>query len=259
VLAGDFHVHSFPGDGALAPWDIAHEASRRRLDVVALTNHNAMLSWRLAKALGWTPSGVLVIPAEEVTGVGFHMAAVGLDHPVSWRGSIVDAAAAVHAQGGVAIGAHPVGPFRPSYTPDAFRALDGIEAAHPGMFETERAHLEFAEVYRDALAAHPGIAAIGSTDFHTWAPLGECRTYLFVHSATAGGVIDAIRAGRTVACDAKGIAYGPPALRTLVQDDCRADATASPAGEIVGLSRTSASLTWLALVALVLLGSERPA
>jgi hypothetical protein len=97
----------------------------------------------------------------------------------------------------VAIGAHPVGPYRTSYTSDAFRTLDGIEAAHPEMFDTERAHLEFAEVYRAALVAHPGIAAIGSSDFHTWAPLGECRTYLFVRSATIDGVIDAIRAGRT--------------------------------------------------------------
>ncbi len=251
VLTGDFHVHSFPGDGALAPWDIAHEAGRRRLDVVALTNHNAMLSWNLAKALGWTASGVLMIPGDEVTGVGFHVAAIGLERPVPWRGSIVDAAAAIHSQGGVAIGAHPVGPFRTSYDRDAFRALDGIEAAHPEMFTNERAHLEFAEVYRGALAAHPGIAAIGSSDFHTWAPLGECRTYLFVRSATIDGVIDAIRAGRTVACDARGVAYGPASLSSLVGDDCRADASAPPAGEIGWLSRASATTTWLALVALV--------
>ena len=29
VLAVDFHVHSFPGDGSLAPWDLAAEARRR--------------------------------------------------------------------------------------------------------------------------------------------------------------------------------------------------------------------------------------
>jgi PHP-associated len=251
VLAGDFHVHSFPGDGALAPWDIAHEARRRRLDVVALTNHNAMLSWQLAKAIGWTASGMLMIPGDEVTSVGFHVAAIGLERPVPWRGSIVDVAAAIHDQGGVAIGAHPVGPFRTSYHSDALRALDGIEAAHPEMFNSERTHLEFAEVYRDALAAHPGIAAIGSSDFHTWAPLGECRTYLFVRSATIDGVIDAIRAGRTVACDAKGVAYGPAALSSFVRDDCHADVSAPPAGEIGWLSRASATMTWLALVALV--------
>ena len=51
ILAGDFHVHSFPGDGSLPPWEIAREARRRGLDVVALTNHNSLLSSRLAGLL----------------------------------------------------------------------------------------------------------------------------------------------------------------------------------------------------------------
>jgi hypothetical protein len=49
VLAADFHVHSFPGDGGLLPWDIVTEARRRGLDAIALTSHNNMWSWRLAR------------------------------------------------------------------------------------------------------------------------------------------------------------------------------------------------------------------
>jgi len=257
VLAGDFHVHSFPGDGALPPWDIAHEAHRRHLDVVGLTNHNAMYSWRLARALGWTPpADVLVLPGDEVTAVGFHIAAIGLDQPVPWRGSIVDVVAAIHAQGGVAIGAHPVDEYRRAFDAPAYRALDGIEAAHPAMFDTPRSWLEFAEVYRGAVAAHPSIAAIGSSDFHTWAPMGLCRTYLFVPAGhvDAAGVIAAIRAGRTVACDEDGGTRGPADLSALVQDDCRSDADASPLGEIAGLTRASNWVTSLALVTLILGG-----
>lgn len=255
VLAGDFHVHSFPGDGGLAPWDIAHEARRRRLDVFALTNHNRTWSWRLARALGWTAdtAGVLMLPGDEVTSVGFHIAAVGIDRPVDWRGSIEDVAARIHAAGGVAIGAHPVGEQRKTYDAAAFRALDGIEAAHPGLFETERLHLEFIEQYRAAVAAHPAIAAIGSTDFHTWAPLGFCRTYLFVRAATASGVLDAIRSGRTVACDARGDVHGPEALASLLVDQCRGDALAPPLGDVF-LSRLGAAAAWLSLLALVSLG-----
>jgi len=258
VLAGDFHVHSFPGDGALPPWDIAHEAFRRRLDVVGLTNHNAMYSWRLAWTLGWTPhaTGVLVLPGDEVTGVGFHVAAIGLDRPVPWRGSIVDVAAAIHAQGGVAIGAHPVEEYRRAFDAAAYRALDGIEAAHPAMFDTPASRLEFLEVYRDAVAAHPSIAAIGSSDYHTWARVGICRTYLFVQAGNVNGrgVIDAIRAGRTVACDADGATHGPADLSALVQDDCLYEADAPPLGEIAWVTRASNWITWLALVTLVLGG-----
>lgn len=255
ILAGDFHVHSFPGDGALPPWEAAHEARRRHLDVIGLTNHNAMLSLRLAGALQWKPRDVLVIPGVEVTGVAFHVAAIGMDHPVPWRGTIVDAVRAIHAQGGVAIGAHPVGPYRKSFDAAALRALDGIEAAHPEMFNTERARLEFAEVYRDGLAAHPSIAAIGSSDFHTWAPIGLCRTYLFARTPTVDGVLGAIRAGRTVACDGQGATYGPAALSAIVRDVCRDDASRAPDGDGL-LSRGSAIVAWLSLSALVLVGAH---
>jgi hypothetical protein len=259
VLAGDFHVHSFPGDGALPPWDIAHEARRRRLDVLTLTNHNATLSWHLGRLLHSNAgtSGVLMLPGDEVTSVGFHVAAVGIDRPVPWRGSIEDVAAAVHARGGLAIGAHPVEEQRHTFDDRAFRALDGIEAAHPRMLETKRMYLEYIEVYRAAVAAHPSIAAIGSSDFHTWAPVGLCRTYLFVHSADGAGALEAIRAGRTVACDGEGVTHGPPALSDLVSDDCRADAAALAAGESA-LSQTGGILVWLSLIGLVILGAKEP-
>jgi predicted metal-dependent phosphoesterase TrpH len=259
VLAGDFHVHSFPGDGGLAPWDIAHEARRRRLDVFALTNHNATWSWRLTRALDWTTatSGVLMLPGDEVTSVGFHIAAVGIDHPVEWRGSVEDVAAAIHANGGVAIAAHPAAESRKAYDAAAFRALDGIEAAHPGMFETERLHREYLEAYRAAVAARPSIAAIGSSDFHTWAPVGLCRTYVFVRAATGSGVLEALRAGRTVACDEGGEVHGPDAFASLVRDDCRVDAAAPPIGDGF-LSHLGATTAWLSLLGLVLVGADEP-
>ncbi|HEX6463479.1 MAG TPA: CehA/McbA family metallohydrolase [Vicinamibacterales bacterium] len=260
VLAGDFHVHSFPGDGALPPWEIAHEAQRRRLDVVALTNHNATLSWRLGRLLNSNAgtSGVLLLPGDEVTSVGFHMAAVGFDRPVPWRGSIEDVAAAVHGRGGVAIVAHPAVEQSHLFDAAAFRALDGIELAYPGMIDDRRLKLDLNELYRAAIAAHPSIAAIGSSDFHTWAPIGVCRTYLFVRTADGPGVLEALRAGRTVACDGKGVTHGPANLLDLVRDDCRADMSALVAGE-GSVSRAGGTLVWLSLIGLVLLGAEEPA
>jgi hypothetical protein len=123
------------------------------------------------------------------------------------------------------------------------------------MFQDERLHLQYLEVYRAAVAAHPSIAAIGSTDFHTWSPVGLCRTYLFVRAATRDGVLDAIRAGRTVACDARGDVHGPAALASLVRDECRADAAAPPTGDGF-LSTAGAATAWLSLLALVWLGAD---
>ena len=49
VLAGDFHVHAFVGDGGVAPWELGREAARRGLDVIAVTNHNQLLAARLTR------------------------------------------------------------------------------------------------------------------------------------------------------------------------------------------------------------------
>jgi predicted metal-dependent phosphoesterase TrpH len=48
VLTGDFHVHGFPADGALAPWALAREARAARVDVIGVTNHNQAVTGRIA-------------------------------------------------------------------------------------------------------------------------------------------------------------------------------------------------------------------
>lgn len=258
VLAADFHVHSLPGDGVLPPWDLAVEARRRRLDAIALTNHNSLHSWRLAEWLSPLTSragGAILIPGEELTAVGYHLAVVGVTAPVEWRQPAAAAAAAVHARGGVAIAAHPGGKTWPSLDDAAIQVLDGVEAVHPMMHLTDRARRELAAFYEHAQRVHPGIAAIGSTDYHHLAPIGLGRTYLLAKAATEAGILDAIRAGRTVACDGNGEAYGPPDLVTMVRDDCRRDAT-SPPDDDTALSRLGTCLVWLGVTALVVLGPD---
>ena len=258
VLACDLHVHCFPGDGALPPLQIAREARRRRLNVVALTNHNAMLSWRFARLLDQTAAtpDVLLLPGDEVTGDGFHIAAVGLDRPVPWHMSIPEVVAAIHAQGGVAIAAHPDGVYRKTFDAAAFAAVDGVEATDPEKMRGRNPRGFFEDAYLRAARAHPGIAAIGSSDFHMWPTIGFWRTFLFVREASRAGVIEAIRAGRSVACDGQGVTHGPPALAGFVADECRAEA-ATRTDLDGGLSWIGASCAWLALLALVLAGAER--
>lgn len=258
VLAGDFHVHGFP-DG-LPPWDSAREARRRRLDVIALTSHNAMRGWWMWTHAPWAagdPGDPIVLPGEELTGVGYHMAIVGLTQTVAWHQPLPAAVAAAHAQGAVAILAHPVGErVRRTIDDDDLRRIDGIEAAHPQMELGESARRELARMYARAVSVNPAIAAIGSSDFHYASPIGLCRTYLFVREPTAAGVLDALRAGRTVACDAHGRTYGPAALTSIVASRCAGDAAAAPLGD-TSASRAGAWLAWAGLVALVLAGASR--
>lgn len=258
VLAADFHVHSFPGDGALPPWDLALEARRRHLDAVALTNHNSTHSWRLAQWLSPVTrraGGAMLIPGEELTAVGYHFAVVGVTAPVDWRQPAASAAAAIHATGGVAIAAHPGKRTWRLLDDAALAALDGVEVVHPMMHVWEESRRDLAAFYERAERVHPSIAAIGSTDYHQFAPVGLGRTYLFAREATQAGILDAIRVGRTVACDGRGEAYGPADLVAMVREDCRRDATSPPAGE-TALDRLGTWLVWLGVVALVVLGAD---
>jgi hypothetical protein len=258
VIAADFHVHSFPGDGALPPWDLAVEARRRHLDAIALTNHNSTHSWRLAEWLfpgAGRAAGVLLLPGDELTSVGYHVAVIGVTEPTPWHQPAASAVAAIHASGGVAIVAHPIKDSWPFLDEAALAVADGVEVAHPMLFVTDKWRRQLLDFYERAKRARPTIAAIGSTDFHHFAPLGLDRTYVFAREVTLAGVLDAIRAGRTVGCDARGEAYGPPELVAMIGEDCRRDAARPPAGD-TALDRVSTWLVWLGLVALVVAGAE---
>ena len=251
VLAADFHVHSFPGDGLLPPWDLAVEARRRRLDAIALTNHNSMHSWRLTRWLApivGRRDGALLIPGQELTAVGFHLAVAGISETIDWRQSAASAAAAAHAQGGVAIVAHP-GRETWRFLSDAdLAAVDGVEAAHPMSHVSEAARLDLLAFYERAKTVHPSIGD-GSTDSIRPRPLG--RTYLLVKQPTQAGIRRDPR-GRTVA-QRPWPGAGPPDPRRDGRDDCRLDQTSPPAGQ-TGATRLGTWLVWLGLVALVLLG-----
>jgi hypothetical protein len=260
MLAADFHVHSFPGDGALLPWQAAAEARRRGLDAIALTNHNHGLQWRLARiASGWMPSHVIVLRGEEVTAPGFHIAAVGIDdlvRPARSPRTVIDA---VHAHGGVAIAAHPGRRYGDAYDADALGALDGVEAAHPLVDRDQVKRQEIETFYARARAVNPSIAAIGSSDFHREAPIGSNRTFVFVTERTAAGVLDAVREGRTAACSAGGALTGGEPWVSMAAPACRvaaARAVRSPARS-GGVLNAAAVLLALAGLVLTIWGTGR--
>ena len=74
ILAADFHVHGFLGDGALAPWLLRDEAARAGLDVFVLTNHNRVSTGKFARRRFAGTAGPIVIPGQEITARGFHIA-----------------------------------------------------------------------------------------------------------------------------------------------------------------------------------------
>jgi len=231
VLAGDFHVHPIPFSAStLAPWDLALEATRQGLDVIAMTPQNTVL---MGRAAGWT-GGAIVIPGEEVHGPRFHLIVLGTRETISWRLPAGDAIDAAHRQGGVAIAAHPALQAWSAYDATARRKLDGAEVRQPLSFTPERA------TEMETFYAMAPTAAIGSSDHHGTGPLGVCRTYLFVREVSQAGVLEAIREHRTVVVDGAR-AFGHPALVGFAGELPPAPSRPSRWGVVVGL----AAMTWL--------------
>lgn len=208
ILAADLHVHGgLPLDAILPPWELQKEASRRGLDAIAMVGHNHPFAARFEPLMS---GDAIVLPGVEVGSAGRHMVAIGVREGVDWRLPADEAIEAVQRQGGVAVAAHPI---RKSWITRNARApvlLDGTEVAHPLItFEPDAAE-ELRDFYERVRAVNPDVAPIGSSDTHGLRDMGVCRTYLIVNERTARGVLDAIRAGRTVADDGRGTLTGRP-------------------------------------------------
>jgi hypothetical protein len=251
VLAVDLHVHSFLGDGALGPWDLIGEARRRGLQAFAITNHNQVATARLGRWLSRRWGGPIVLVGEEVTHPLYHLIAVGIETPIDARVPAAAAMEQIHAQGGVAIAAHPIARFWPGYDEAALKGLDGAERVHPLVYAHPDEARELEQFWERAQARRGALAPIGSSDFHVGS-LGLCRTYVFATEASERGILEAIRAGRTVAYDEGGRAHGDPAWQRLLAE---APPRAAAAGG--GLRATGAVCSWLGLLGLALLGDVR--
>ena len=250
ILTADFHVHASPGDGALTPARLRDQAARYGIDVIAITNHNQLHAGRLMRWSNLRDTDPIVILGAEVTNPSYHLIAVGISRPVNWDQPAARAVDDVHAQGGVAIAAHPMHDYARGWDDEAVSRLDGVEAAHPALEEGADIERQFAEFVERARALKPGIASIGSSDFHAHDRIGRCRTYVFVRERSATGVLEAIRAGRTVAETAEARLLGNPDLVKMV------DATRS-ASQLEQVSVFPSLFAWLGVAGLMLLRSPR--
>jgi|SoiMethySBSTD1v2_1073268.scaffolds.fasta_scaffold02757_6 hypothetical protein len=254
VLTGDFHVHAFPGDGALAPWALRFEAARGGLDVIGVTNHNQSLTGRLAEWVSSRGQGPLMLAGQEITNPEYHMIAVGIERAVDAEQPAAGAMGDVHAQGGVAVAAHPSRRFH-GYDDDSTKALlDGAELAHADSHRDELFRADIAAFFEKTQRVNPDVAAIGSSDFHAMPPaMGRCRTYLFVRERTKQGVLEAIRSGRTLAVDGNGVPAGNPSLVQLL-------GAVHPVGRIdpsPAWRRFSMALSWFGAFGLVVFAGRR--
>jgi len=217
VLAADFHTHSSTwSDGSLTPWGLALDARYQGLDAIAITGHRQTQDARWGRWFSERIGGPIVLIGEELPEIPQHVIAVGIHSTVDSALPVREQIAEIHRQGGVAIAAHPGEFFWKGFEP-VMDQLDGTEICHPYTFEYPDVHPEIEEFARRADAA-----AIGSSDTHGPGRLGMCRTFVFVRDATAEGILEAIRAKRTVVYGGPAMkAYGDPELIRIAEADGR--------------------------------------
>lgn len=107
----DFHMHTYgSGDAVTTVDDFAAAVEAAGLDVVCVTDHNAVRVAHELVPLLDRELGVRVIVGEEIKTHEGELIGLFLDERVSFGLPSADAAAAVRAQGGVTYVPHPIGP-----------------------------------------------------------------------------------------------------------------------------------------------------
>lgn len=219
VVEADLHVHSFLADGMLSPFAIVHQARQQGLHALAITDHNRVFAAKAGRWYSHLVNGPTVLVGEEVTAPGFHMIAVGIDQHITWRQSASEVIENIHRGGGVAIAAHPTKRYWAVFDDNVIRQLDGAEVLHTNAYAANQKAEEMTTFYRRADENGRHLMAIGSSDYHWFNSLGICRTYIFVRNNDEPGILEALRAGRTVVFDRDGNAYGNPELIRLLQNE----------------------------------------
>jgi len=142
----DLHVHSLWSDGAQAPETIVLAAARRRLDVIALTDHDDIRGALRARdfAAAHPALGVEVVVGEEISTLNGHLLGLWLSERVPPGLTALRTIELIHAQDGLAVAAHPFHPLRGAarghrslgmLVPDL--PLDGLEVVNnAGVFST---------------------------------------------------------------------------------------------------------------------------
>jgi predicted metal-dependent phosphoesterase TrpH len=212
VVAVDLHMHSsFGSDGLLSPLGLILEARHQGLDAIALTDHNEIFTAGLERWIARELGIMSVLTGEEIYAPKYHLIAIGISKPVSFRQDAADAIDDIHWQGGVAIAAHPALEYA-GFSNAAVAKLDGSEICHPTIYWRPQVQLEF-----ERFAARGNMAPIGSSDYHGFGLLGSCRTFAFAHDNSEAAILDAIRNHRTVVFGGDDKIYGKPELVDLAK------------------------------------------
>jgi len=188
----DLHIHTTKSvDSSVRLEDAVRRVKDHDLDGFAVTDHDflAEIPGDLSEN-----SGLIVIPGMEVSAYGGHVLAFDIQEPIPMKLPLLETVDRIHAQGGIAIIAHPFSVFR--------TWVDSTEIEGSGFdcVEVINAH-QFPFGYtlekNRGLAEKLGLPQTGGSDAHTPRTIGRAYTIFESDSRDIEGVLDALREGKT--------------------------------------------------------------
>ena len=194
----DLHSHTSYSDGLRSPEAMVRHAYELGLSGIAVTDHDTTDAYERACAEAAKYDDFLVIPASEVSSGAGHVLAYGVHERIRAGLSLGETCDKIHAQGGVAVAAHPysttlgVGdPFDMKNIEDAELALlDGVEVYNSSVLFPGDANEQ-----ASALAERYGLSRVGGSDAHYAWSLGYGLTVM-PETSSVDEFLENIRTGR---------------------------------------------------------------
>jgi predicted metal-dependent phosphoesterase TrpH len=208
----DLHIHSVYSGASFTPLEILKFAQSELLEAVAISDHGEVKGAFESQAIaGGNPELPLAILSQEVSvGEHFHFLAIGSKEPWSnvGRGKIVEKIQEHHQAGGATVLAHPWTMPRNSWAAGCLKELitgnflDGVEFFNSAVIEFAREATSYIRSFWDEWVIPYNLGIVGGSDFHfprQGRKIGAGRTYLKVYQLGEDGIIEALRARRSVA------------------------------------------------------------
>ncbi len=178
----DLHIHSTYSDGTASIPEILAHVAALDLRVIAITDHDCIAGGRQAAQLA-RDFGVEVIIGEEVSTAEGHLLALFIEDELPPGRPAAETIAAVHAQRGLCIAAHPYDRCVPSLGAYGLHSrnagprqgewpLDAVEGLNAGVMWAPRGcNLRAQQVARDLR-----LPMVGGSDAHSLATIGQAYT-----------------------------------------------------------------------------------